>query len=156
MPRSIKEFRENGQLHRLAIVDGQHVVSIRVFDTDGTEFKWVNPKPWRVDAKGKLVAPKQAVKDDYEAENFTPEQVESRRSVGDGVGSLDPQRVALEHERSRLQEMVTILLERTEMIQELAERGLRDAETMNEMERTLDEIQRIAREVNRRVFDEDR
>jgi hypothetical protein len=156
MPRSIKEFHSNGQLHRLAVIDGRQVISIRVFDPDGNEYKWVNPRPWRVDAKGNLVAPKQAVKDDYEAENPIPEQVESRRSLGENVVRIDPQLVAFEYERSRLQEMVSTLLEKIERIQDMAETAIQNSEHIRETLRALEEIERIARDSTRRVFDEDR
>lgn len=69
MLRCIKEFYKNGQLHLLAFVDEKKILSIRVFDADGSEFKWVNQKLWKLDSFGDLISPKQSMKYNFEEEN---------------------------------------------------------------------------------------
>ena len=61
MPWSIKEFYDNGSLHRLAVVDGKQIIHLRVYSNDGSEFPNVNIKGWKLGISGELIPPKGTV-----------------------------------------------------------------------------------------------
>ena len=58
MPRAIKDFYDNGQLHRFAIIEGREIIHLRVYDNQGNEFSGVNKKGWALGKSGELVPPK--------------------------------------------------------------------------------------------------
>ena len=144
MKRSIREFRDSGQLHRHAIVNDGVVVEIHVFDESGNELPVSNPKGWRLGPKGELIPKKSA----------DPTTIGHRNSMASSVPETFDETADLRSRVARLRTEISHLVERIEYFQSLAHDY--DFMTEDAMMHALATIEQEAERTLRGLYEEDR